>query len=243
MFFALWKAERLKLRRSPVWLAFFILPIFPAFFGTVNYLNNLTLLDDEWYSLWTQHTLFSCYFFLPLVVGIYCAYLWRLEHNGHNWNQALTVPAPRVLLVLAKLTSALVMAAGMLLWTLVLFVASGKLCGITAPLPPELPLWFAGGLAGAAVVCSLQLFLGLLFRAFAVPVGLAMVGGIAGLAGLSKGFGLFCPYSLLCMGMKANNPWRELDYPAFALSCVLFFLLFTALSAAYLNRRDSSTGA
>ena len=46
MFFALWKAERLKLRRSPVWLAFFFRTILPAFLGTVNNLNNHTLHDD-----------------------------------------------------------------------------------------------------------------------------------------------------------------------------------------------------
>ena len=103
MFFSAWRAERSKLKHSPMWLAFFLLPLIPAFFGTINYLNNLTILDDLWYSLWTQHTLFSCYFFLPLVIGIYCAYLWRLEHTGHNWNLVLTVPISRTVLILAKL--------------------------------------------------------------------------------------------------------------------------------------------
>ena len=68
MFLSVWRAERLKLRHSPMWLAFFLLPLIPAFFGTVNYLGNLELLDDLWYSLWTQHTLFSCYFFLPIII-------------------------------------------------------------------------------------------------------------------------------------------------------------------------------
>lgn len=31
------KAESLKLKRSPVWLAFFALPMISAFFGTMNY--------------------------------------------------------------------------------------------------------------------------------------------------------------------------------------------------------------
>ena len=56
MFIRIMHAERLKLRRSPVWLAFLILPMFPAFFGSVNLLNNLGLLQLDWTHLWTQHS-------------------------------------------------------------------------------------------------------------------------------------------------------------------------------------------
>ena len=34
------KAEVQKCRRSPVWLAFLVLPVFPAILGTGNYLGN-----------------------------------------------------------------------------------------------------------------------------------------------------------------------------------------------------------
>lgn len=61
MFLRTLRAERMKLRHSPVWLAFFILPIVPAVMGTFNYLQNIDILQDQWYSLWTQHTLFTCY--------------------------------------------------------------------------------------------------------------------------------------------------------------------------------------
>lgn len=67
------RAEQMKLKRSPVWLAFLILPIFPAIMGTFNYIQNVSILQDQWYSLWTQHTLFTCYFFLPALIGVYCS--------------------------------------------------------------------------------------------------------------------------------------------------------------------------
>ena len=78
------KAELQKCRRSPVWLAFVLLPIFPAILGTGNYLGNIEVLDDAWYSLWSQHTLFSSMFFLPALLGVFCAWQWRLEHTDHN---------------------------------------------------------------------------------------------------------------------------------------------------------------
>ena len=109
------RAELMKCRRAPVWLAFLVLPLFPAVLGTFNYLGNLEVLDAGWYSLWTQHTLFASMFFLPAQFGVFCAWQWRLEHADHNWNAALTAPVPVRALYLGKLlldvgVSALAMA-------------------------------------------------------------------------------------------------------------------------------------
>ena len=113
------RAELMKCRRAPVWLAFLVLPLFPAVLGTFNYLGNLEVLDAGWYSLWTQHTLFASMFFLPAQFGVFCAWQWRLEHADHNWNAALTAPVPVRALYLGKLlldvgVSALAMARALL---------------------------------------------------------------------------------------------------------------------------------
>ena len=68
-------AENRKLHASPIWLMFLILPIISAGYGTFNYLQNLEILTDGWYSLWTQHTLFYSLFFYPAMVAAYAAYL------------------------------------------------------------------------------------------------------------------------------------------------------------------------
>ena len=232
------RAELMKCRRSPVWLAFVVLPLFPAILGTVNYLGNLEVLQSQWYSLWTQHVLFASLFFLPAQLGVFCAWQWRLEHTDHNWNQAMTAPVPARDLYLAKL----ILAAGVSFLAQaaigVLFVISGKLAGIDAPIPPELPGWlFFGGLGGVAV-CALQLYLSLVIRAFAIPVAIALVGGIAGLMLTSQGLGYAFPYSLLCLGMRANNPQMELDLLPFVLSALAYIVIFALLSLGYLKRRD-----
>ena len=143
------RSELQKCRRSPVWLAFVLLPVFPAILGTGNYLGNIEVLDDAWYSLWSQHTLFSSIFFLPALLGVFCAWQWRLEHTAHNWNSFLTAPVPAADLYAAKL----VLAAGISLLAQVcigvLFLISGKIVGISSPLPPELPDWILCGTLGA----------------------------------------------------------------------------------------------
>ena len=236
------RAELMKCRRSPVWLAFVVLPLFPAILGTGNYLGNLEVLKSQWYSLWTQHVLFASLFFLPAQLGVFCAWQWRLEHTDHNWNQAMNAPVPARDLYLAKL----ILAAGVSFLAQaaigVLFVISGKLAGLTDPIPPELPGWLFFGALGGAAVCALQLYLSLVIRAFAIPVAIALVGGIAGLMLTSQGLGYAFPYSLLGLGMRANNPTMVLDLGPFLLGCGVYILLFFALSVRHLTRRDVSAG-
>ena len=103
-------AENRKLHASPIWAMFFVLPILSATYGTFNYLQNLEILTDGWYSLWTQHTLFYSMLFFPAMVATYAAYLWRLEHLGHNWNLIMASPVPPLDLFAAKFAVASVIA-------------------------------------------------------------------------------------------------------------------------------------
>lgn len=232
------KAELQKCRRSPVWVAFLLLPVFPAILGTGNYLANLEVLDSDWYSLWSQHTLFSSTFFLPALLGVFCGWQWRLEHTDHNWNSFLTAPVPVRDLYAAKL----ILAAGMSLLAQgcigVLFLVSGKIAGITAPIPPELPGWLLWGTLGGIAVCGVQLFISLIIRPFAPPVAFGLCGGILGLMLTAQGWGYAFPYSLLCLGMRANNPQMELDLVPFVLSALGYLALFVTLALGYFHWRE-----
>ncbi len=236
------RAELMKCRRAPVWLAFLVLPLFPAVLGTFNYLGNLEVLDAGWYSLWTQHTLFASMFFLPAQFGVFCAWQWRLEHADHNWNAALTAPVPVRALYLGKLLLDVGVSALAMALIGLLFLLSGRLAGISAPLPPELPGWLAFGALGCTAVCAVQLYLSLAIRAFAPPVAIALVGGIFGLLLTSQGFGAAFPYSLLCLGMRANTPQMALPLPSFLAGCGFYLLLFSLLAVRRLSRRDAATG-
>lgn len=232
------KAELYKCRRSPVWLAFLVLPVFPALLGTGNYLANIEVLDNGWYSLWGQHTLFSSVFFLPALLGVFCGWQWRLEHADHNWNSFLTAPVPVGALYAAKL----ILAAGVSLlaqgWIGGLYLLSGKLAGLSGSLPPELPGWLLFGALGGVSVCAVQLFFSMVIRAFAPPVAFGLAGGILGLMVTAQGWGYAFPYSLLCLGMRANNPQMELDLSFFFLSALGYTGVFVLLALGYLRRRD-----
>lgn len=232
------KAERIKLKGSPVWLAFFTLPAISAFFGTFNYINNQGILKSEWYSLWTQHSLFLCYLFMPALIGTYCSYLWRLEHMRGNWNSFLTAPVPYLSLYLGKLFQAAVMTVAGGVWIFCLYFLCGKFCGLDGFPSADVLSWFGFGTLGGLSVCCVQLALSLFIRSFAVPIGIALAGGVGGLAFTSRGLGLYFPYSLYSIGMRANNPLRELDTALFLISCAAYTILFSIISVRGLARRE-----
>ena len=241
MILQLYKAERMKLRRSPIWLVFIIVPAVPAFLGTMNYLNNIEILRSEWFSLRTQHTLFTSYFFLPILLGLYCSYLMRLEKNNRNLTKLLTLPISRKELFVAKLLSAGKIILFTEVWIGVLFLISGKIAGLTAKPPVgSLVIWCLFGTLGGIAMAALQLIVSLLCDSFALPVGISFAGGISGLMVISKG-GWMYPYSLMAYGMVSNNNKQQLTaegYPQFVLICLFYLAVFTAAGAMIMDRRE-----
>lgn len=227
------RAENCKLRRSPIWLVFLILPLLSAIYGTFNFVQNLEILKLEWHYLWTQHTLFYATFFFAPLMAVYASYLWRLEHLGHNWNLIATAPVPLFQLYFSKFIVTARMALLTQGWVFVLFLAFGKLWARIPGWPPlEILLWMLRGLAGGLIIVALQLLLSMIIRSFAVPVLIALGGGIAGMLFVSKGTGLFWPYALMILGMNANKTEDMVTggFIPFFLSCCIFcvFIFFTA---------------
>lgn len=232
------KAETLKLHHSPIWFAFIIIPIISAVMGTFNYCSNREILTQEWYSLWTQHTLFYCYFCFPALVGVYCAYICRLEHMNNNWKSILAAPIKPGYIYVAKLLTVMKIVGLTQILVGILFFVSGKLIGFTSSVPKELVIWLGFGLIAGSVMAAVQLALSLAIKSFAIPIGISLIGGIAGLAARTAGFGLIFPYSLFAIGMCANSPETSLECSPliFVLMCILFIMCFELLGVKKIKR-------
>lgn len=241
MLFRLLKAERMKLKHSPVWIAFFLMPVVPAVLGTMNYLGNIEILQSEWYSLWTQHTLFTCYFFLPIMIGVYCAYIMRIEHNNHNWNKILTMPVSRAMIFISKLLTVSFIILISEIWIGVLFVISGNAVGMTGAAPYHSVItWCLFGTLGGMVMASIQLLLSIYLKSFALPVAISLAGGISGLIFLAKNLGHIWPYSLMAYGMNSNAPQELIKsgYIPFVLTCIIYIAVFMIISSTILRKKD-----
>lgn len=239
MLFASVKMEQKKLRHSHLWLVFLAIPVIPAVMGGGNYVQNQEVLTKEWYSLWTQCSLFYSNFFYGPLIALYCSYIWRVEHLHHNWNRLMTMPVSAAEVFLSKLCLALGCTVCLQLWMWVLFVITGKIVGLSGMPSLKILVWLLRGSIGGMGIAALQLVLSMVIRSFAVPIALALVGSVLGLMVSNGGYGLFWPYSLMLMGMNANKDTDMVgNLFGFGVSTAVFLLLFAAAGIWYLKKTD-----
>jgi ABC-2 type transport system permease protein len=104
-------------------------------------------------------------------------------------------------------------------------------------------MWLFYGTIGGIVICAVQLALSLVIRSFAVPVGIALIGGISGLFAAVKGFGVWDPYALLSLGMQANKAGSSMQCSSsrFLINSLLFVAISVIFSILWLKMRDVTT--
>lgn len=233
-------AEHRKLRHSLILPACILIPIIPAIMGTFNYLQNLGILKSQWYSLWTQHTLFYASFFFAPLIGLYCSYLWRLEHLHNNWNFIMTAPVPVPCIYFSKLAVILGVTFLTQIWTGILYLICGKIAGLPGLCPPDIFFWLLRGILGALPICCLQLFLSMKIRSFSVPIGIGLVGSVLGTVLANKNMEIYWPYCLMLLGMNSNKSQDSMsgELLPFILSVCVFSVLFSAASIWELKHRD-----
>jgi len=233
-------AEWLKLRRSRLGLALASLPVLSLLIGCANYYFNRSVLQNGWYSLWTQVGLFYGEFFLPVLIAICCAYVCRLEHMNRNWNAVLTTPVSVASVFIAKLVVVVSLIGLVQLFFIALYVCAGLALGLTSSLPPELYGWVLRGWIASIAISSVQLMLSMRIRSFAAPVGIALCGVFTGLGFYVAKLGLFFPYSLLTIGMGvlSQESLTAVENGLFLAMTILFIAVFSALAIRRLRRAD-----
>lgn len=240
MLFACIKSEQIKIRRSFIWTAFVLTPLIPALMGTQNYLNNIELLKSEWFSLWTQETLFYSNFFFAPLIAIYCSYLWRMENQNKNRHMLLTQPVPVRNIFLGKLAAILKITFFTQFWVYLLYLISGKLVSLSGMPPAQTFVYTIRGLLGGAVIAALQLLISMMIRSFAVPIAIAVLGSISGLLAANSKYGIYYPYSLMMLGMNANKSEDMLSGSSlpFFLSCLFYLVLLCSIAVFLLKHQD-----
>ena len=233
-------AEGRKLKGSCIWLAFLFLPAFSVFVGCANFSMNREILTNEWQSLWTQVSLFYGDLFLAVLLSIYAAYAWRLEHLNHNWNTLMTASVP----VRNIFWSKFLVIAGLSFVTQVLFfalyLAAGFYFGFQSPVPPDVIRWFLCAWIGSLPVAAMQLFFAMRIRSFAVPVGIGFACSVVGFLLAAKGWWACFPNALVIAGMGAvsQEALVQVDMGIFFVMCTVFTALFCGLSLLVLKKAD-----
>jgi hypothetical protein len=206
MLFTVVKTEIMKLRRAPVWIAFFTLPLLAAVMGISTTWQNIGILTKEWYSCGRSIRFFQL-LLLPSLNGVLCAYQWRLEHRENNWNSLMNLPVRYGI----SLRESSLFRRGSSFDTgadRALFIACGKYAGFTKAVPPELARWLFLGVCAGIAIASVQLLIAMLIKILPFCWD-CVIGGISGLVIASNGWGLF--YRIPCWRLGERQRQRVSD--------------------------------
>lgn len=104
----------------------------------------------------------------------------------------------------------------------------------------KLVIWYLFGTLGGTVIAAIQLMISLFIKSFALPVGIALGGGLSGLVFLAKHLGHIWRYSLMAYGMNSNAPQELLEsgYAWFVVICIVYIVRFMTISSTMLSWRD-----
>lgn len=198
--------EWLKLRRSVVWLLAVMSPLLA---GVAGYASVRIDGVEDWQRLFTVMSLLHALLFLPLLTGIYAAFLCRYEHTGGGWKLMLSLPVRRTQVYAVKLTVIMLLLAV----TQLLFLLAVVLVGLTMGFPDALPwreLLHSGarGYAACLSLAALQLFVSVFFQSFAAPLAVNVIFTLPNLlVANSSTYGPYYPWAqpLLAMIPKDSS--------------------------------------
>jgi lantibiotic transport system permease protein len=236
--------EWLKLKRSRIGFILAALPALSLLIASANFYANRSVLENGWYSLWSQASLFYGTFFLPVLIAICCAFVCRLEHQNRKWNMVLAAPVSAANVFGAKLA----VVGLLILFAQAFFMLLYGLAGLAFTLgsfPGETLGWALRGWYASLPIAAFQLLLSMRIRSFAAPVGLGLCAVLAGLGFYVAKLGLFFPFSLLAIGMSSLNqePLSGGENFLFWLMATGFTLLFTSLTVHRMKNKDVSAGS
>ncbi|MFF2483208.1 ABC transporter permease [Paenibacillus sp. NPDC058071] len=240
-FYSLLASEGLKLRKSPIWLLVPISPFLMLLIGMLMNLDGIGEADRASTVLSTMAMMHSI-LLLPIMTGVWSAFVCRYEHGGGGWKQLLALPISRTELYLAKLAvvALLVLAAQLL------FLAAAWLVMIRHGIEPSWRLLLGsvvGGWAACLPLAALQLAVSTLWSSFAAPLALNVMLVLPNMmvvnsADISPFYPWAQPTLLMMSGGTMDFGGYTIPYWQLLTTVIGSFLVFLTGGLAYFNRKE-----
>lgn len=235
------RIETSKLQRE--WIFYLLALVFLSLGitnGVHNYVSNVDIFEETgvtWIAVWSQGALVWSAVFLPFTIALYCGMLSTIDNTNNNWQRLLSYNAA-YRTYYAKLAKAAIFTAFTQTALLIATLTSGWLLhfDLNANTTLSLTSWALLGFLGALAICSLQLWLGLYIRSYAILVGIGTIGAFVGLAitvALPQ-LNMFFPYSQIIQGNHVRElaPFSTAQLVIFLASNTLYIIFPSILAIA-----------
>lgn len=193
------RSEWLKMRKSNIWLLIFISPLLSALIGLGQTLDE----GMPWLMLLAVMASLHAMLFLPLLTGVFAAFVCRYEHAGGGWKQLLSLPLSRSTLYWSKFLIVVLLLAVTQLLFLAAVITIGLLKGVEADVPWEILLRSVfGGWFATLPLAALQLFVSVAWASFAAPLAVNVIFTIPNMLILnSEKYGPYYPWAQPALSM------------------------------------------
>ncbi|MEC0240991.1 ABC transporter permease [Paenibacillus dokdonensis] len=227
-YFKVLSSERLKMSRSYIVLLMLISPLIAVLIGLLSSVEGSSM---PWITLMMVMSMVHALLFMPIMSGIFAAFICRYEHSGGGWKQLLVLPVTRTGVYFAKYTVVAVMLAITQLLLAVAVFLVGFIKGIHAPVEWDIMLRsILGGWIACLPLAALQLAMSMMWSSFAAPLALNVTLTIPNiLVANSSTFGPFYPWA---QPLLASLPGNAMEGGGFgALNLPFENLMITVLGS------------
>lgn len=235
------RAEFLKLRKSAIWLLIFISPALSFLVGLAESVEDKPF---QWVLAISYMAFIHGLLFLPLLTGVFSAFICRYEHIGGGWKQLLAMPVSRGNVYIAKF----LLVLGLLAITQLLFASGvllvGQLKGFEEAIPwKTLALSSLGGLIACLPLAALQIFVSVAWSSFAAPLAINVIFTLPNMLVVnSEKFGPFYPWAqpFLAMIPTGQDGFGAMNVTMETLLLVILgsFIVFFLTGFTYFQRKE-----
>ncbi|MFC3932297.1 ABC transporter permease [Streptococcus dentapri] len=233
-----------KIKKSAIPIILVVFNLIGTLLGTMVFALNRSVLREGTQSLvlWGQTVFYASQIFTPILIGIICSISCQFEESNKNWQRLLTIPIQLSRIVLAKIASlSLVMAISQVL--VLLFYITNALI-LKVPILDHLIdfcLWSITGWLGSITIVTIQLFISIRLKNFAVPILISAILALVGLMTLFIGTSLFkvFPYAQVIIGIhgRSLSPFTTPDRILFWFLNAFYIIFFYGLAVRQLKQR------
>ena len=163
-----------------------------------------------------------------------------MEHLGSNWNLILSVTSPFKLFK-DKWAATSFVSSLCIIWLVVIYVATGKILGIPDSIPTLFWSRILAMLISVMAITAVQNLLSLILHSFALPVAIAFLGCLSGVAFIMKGLYFLTPYSLLIYGAGSTSITENLNLPMVLISASIWIFASIAVGILFIKNTDVRT--
>ncbi|CAK6481259.1 ABC transporter permease [Peribacillus castrilensis] len=236
--------ERLKLKRSKLWLLYLIGPLLGVFLAYINFFKNYDLFmqpgDNAWIEVWTQVALFMGPFVLPILVGIYAAIVCRSEHVGGGWKQLLALPIKHSEIFLGKFLTVVKMVIITMIILLIFFIGFGYVKGVEGSLPVFTIFWFMiRGILACLPLILLQLIISIRAKTFGIPLAVSIIFTLPAIIIASTPLGQIYPWTQPMLAMSPEDESPIQSYFLFYALLIGTFIVLLLYGLRSFAKRDT----